>query len=97
MSEIIKMNYAAMQNMQGVFMRSASECETLVGDINTIAQQLADGALLGQAGERFSDLLRSKLGKSVGNLGAKYSELASDIAAAMQFLKASDEGSAGKF
>jgi uncharacterized protein YukE len=97
MSEVIKMSYAAMQTMQAVFMSSANEADSMASECNTIAQELADGALLGLAGAMFSDLVRSRLAKSVNGLGNKYAEMASDIGIAMQALKDSDQGAAGGF
>jgi hypothetical protein len=97
MSEIIKMDYAAMQRMKTVFHEMKNETDSFIGQTSGIANALSEGALIGTAGNAFVDQLQNTFVKSLKNLGAKYEEEADDIAAAMRFLQESDNAARGGF
>jgi len=97
MTDVLKMNYAQMQQMQRLLTSSAAEVHNLEGDVKSIAATLEGGALLGQAGQAFGDKLKGKLSHSLDNLASKYTELAGDIGGAMQDMQQADGQSAGGF
>jgi len=97
MSEVIKLNYPAMQEM-------AQQCKAVsqrLLETVRLAQQAAgemqNGALVGDAGEAFSNALQSAFVPSVNKLSQKFEEIAKDITAAISDMQAQDKGAGGLF
>lgn len=90
-SEIIKMDYAKMEQMAQAFAQAGETLETAISEVNAIAQMLADGALLGRAGTAFEEACRNRLAPAMQRLREKTTELRSDILAAMQNMQQADQ------
>ena len=97
MSEIIKMNYAAMQEMAQHCKQTQQRLMETARLAQRIAQEMQNGALLGDAGESFSNALTSAFVPAVNRLSEKFSEVAKDIEGAMADMQASDKGAGGLF
>ena len=83
MSEIIHMDYQKMQDMADRFKAGAQQLEEVRQAIDNIAQTFENGALLGHAGDQFSNDLRCRLVPAINRLHDKFHELQLDILAAM--------------
>lgn len=97
MSEIIKMNYPAMQEMSAHCKSTAQRLMETVRLANQIAQQMQNGALVGDAGEAFCGALTSAFIPSVQKLSQKFEELSKDIEGAIADMRSSDSGAGGLF
>jgi WXG100 family type VII secretion target len=90
MSDIIKMDYDLMEDMARVFDESAKTMEDVQQQVSSIAQELQDGGLLGQAGEAFADALSTRLAPAIARLEEKFTELKTDVKAAEQDMRDAD-------
>ena len=97
MSDTIKMDYGLMDDMARVFGESAQTLESVGKQVGSIAQELQDGGLLGQAGDAFVDALSSRLAPSIARLQDKLTELRQDIVAAKQDMADADSTAAGHY
>jgi WXG100 family type VII secretion target len=97
MSEIIKMNYPAMQEMAQHCKATAQRLMETVRLANQLAQQMQNGALVGDAGEAFAGALNSAFAPGVSKLSQKFEELAKDVEGAMADMRSSDSGAGGLF
>ena len=93
MSEIIKMNYGLMSDMNQTFKRGVEQLEDTLREMQSIANELEDGALLGRGGAAFTDALRNKLSPAIVRLTDKFQELAGDIQNAMGDMQDADSSS----
>ncbi|HEX9438599.1 MAG TPA: hypothetical protein VF909_02910, partial [Roseiflexaceae bacterium] len=66
-------------------------------EMQSIAQTLEEGALLGQGGSAFVDAIRSKLCPSIGRLSDKFNELEGDVHAAIAAMRQADAESKKQF
>ena len=96
MSEI-RMDYGLMDDMARTFGESAQTLETVAKEVGSIAQELQDGGLLGQAGEAFVDALTNRMAPAILRLQDKLVELRQDVAAAKQDMVDADRTSAGYY
>lgn len=97
MSEIIKMDYRQMQDMSRTFKDSAQQLEATTSEIQRLAQILANGALVGDAGETFCHGLDNVLIPALRRLKDKFVELEGDIIGAMADLRDEDGEAGGRF
>ena len=97
MSDIIKMDYDLMDDMARVFGESAETLESVAKQVGSIAQELQDGGLLGQAGEAFVDALTSRLAPAIVRLQDKLVELKQDVTGAAQDMMDADRTSVGYY
>ena len=97
MSDIIKMDYGLMDDMAQAFDESAQTMEDVQKQVSSIAQELQDGGLLGQAGEAFADALSTRLAPAIARLQDKFTELRQDIVAAKQDMVDADRTSVGYY
>ncbi|PKO13951.1 MAG: hypothetical protein CVU39_16350 [Chloroflexi bacterium HGW-Chloroflexi-10] len=97
MSEVIKMNYPAMQEMAQHCKSTAQRLLETVRMAQQISQEMQNGALVGDAGEAFSNALTGAFVNSVNKLSQKFDELAKDIEGAVADMQASDKGAGGLF
>ena len=97
MSDIIKMDYGLMDDMARVFGESAETLEAVAKQVGSIAQEMQDGGLLGQAGEAFVDALTGRLAPSIVRLQEKLVELRQDIVAAKQDMVDADRTTVGYY
>jgi len=79
MQDQIKMDYPLMDEMKNTFKDGAEQLVTTMDDLKTIAEKLEGGALLGTAGDAFSDAVKNTLISQVRLLHSKFGELQQDI------------------
>ncbi len=97
MTDEIKLVYATAEDMIHTFQQGVEHLENTLQEMQSVANTLEDGALLGQGGEAFTDAIRSKLAPAIIRLTDKYKELAGDVQQAIQYMQEADKTSAGKF
>jgi uncharacterized protein YukE len=90
MGDIIKMDYAAMEEMASIFKQAANDLEDLKKNMTRIASDMDGGALIGQAGQTFSSGIREALCPAIDRLAAKMGELNGDIWGALVDLRDED-------
>lgn len=97
MSDIIKMEYELMEEMGQTFLQAVEQLQDTMQEMQSIANILEGGALLGQGGAAFTDALRGKLSPAISRLIEKCEELSGDVQGAMQDMKEADATSAQQF
>lgn len=97
MSEIIKMDYAAMEDMSNVFKKTANELDDLKKMMQKLADEMDGGALIGSAGQAFSGGIREALCPAIERLSSKMSELQGDIWGALTDLRDEDHEAQSRF
>jgi WXG100 family type VII secretion target len=89
----IKMEYARMEEMAKTFQQGSEQLKDTLSQMQSIANTLQDGALLGQGGAAFTDAIRNKLCPSISRLEQKFEELQRDILGALKDMQAADSTS----
>jgi WXG100 family type VII secretion target len=97
MSDIIKMDYGLMEEMSQTFLRGVEQLENTMQEMQSIANALEDGALLGRGGAAFTDSIRGKLCPAIARITDKFNELAGDVQKAMADMKSADATSQQQF
>jgi uncharacterized protein YukE len=97
MADIIRMEYAAMEQLIAAFRQAYATLQDVQGVEGKMAGLLEQGALLGVAGDHFVSAINGPLMKATGKLAEKMSEEASDCQKAMEIMKQHDQEAAGKF
>lgn len=97
MADIIKMNYEAMQEMAAHCKNTSQRLTETAKLAAQLANQMQNGALVGDAGEAFSNALTSAFSPAVGRLAQKFLEIAGDIEGAMADMRTSDGKAGGQF
>lgn len=90
MSEIIKMDYGLMREMSQTFDQSVEQLENTMQEMQSIANALEDGALLGRGGAAFTEAIRDKLCPSIARITDKFKELSTDIEKAVEDMQEAD-------
>jgi WXG100 family type VII secretion target len=93
MSDIIKMDYGMMEDMNRSFLQGVEQLQDTMQEMQSVANELEDGALLGRGGAAFTEAIRDKLCPAISRLTDKYQELADDIVKAMDDMKSADTSS----
>ncbi len=94
MSDEIRMDYGLMSDMSQTFKGGMEQLQDTMQAIQNIANEMEDGALLGQGGATFVDVLRNKLTPAISRLIEKFDELATDINHAKDDMQKADDISA---
>jgi len=97
MSNEIKMDYGLMEDMNRTFLQGVEQLQDTMQAMQNIANEMEDGALLGQGGAAFTEALRDKLSPAISRLIEKFEELAGDINKAMEDMRSADESSERMF
>lgn len=97
MTDEIKLVYATAEDMIRIFEQGVEQLENTMQEMQSIANTLEDGALLGRGGDAFTDAIRSKLCPAISRLNDKFQELAGDVQKAIDYMQQADRTSAGKF
>jgi WXG100 family type VII secretion target len=97
MTDEIKLVYATAEDMIRIFEQGVEQLENTMQEMQSIANTLEDGALLGRGGEAFTDAIRSKLCPAISRLNDKFQELAGDVQKAIDYMQQADRTSASKF
>jgi len=97
MSDQIKLNYPAMQEMAQQCKSVSQRLLETIRLAQQIAQEMQGGALVGDPGEAFSAALTSAFCPAVMKLSQKFEEVAKDIEGAIADMQASDRSAGGLF
>jgi WXG100 family type VII secretion target len=89
----IKMDYDLMEEMRASFRQGSETLQDTQTEVQNLASTLEDGALLGDAGEGFTDAIRSKLAPAIAKLDQKFQEMVSDLQAAENAMREADQSS----
>jgi WXG100 family type VII secretion target len=90
MSDIIKMDYGLMEDMNRTFLQGVEQLQDTMQAMQNIANEMEDGALLGRGGDAFTEAIRDKLCPAISRLTDKFQELAEDINKAMEDMRSAD-------
>ncbi len=93
----IKLDYDLAEEMAKTFKQGAEQLQDTMQEMQTIANMLEQGALLGQGGASFVDAIRSKLCPSLANFTQKFGDMEKDILAAIEYMREADKQSKGMF
>ena len=93
----IKLNYEQADHMAKTFKQGAQQIQQTMQEMQSIAQTLEEGALLGRGGVAFVEAVRTKLVPSLKKLSDKYTELEGDVHAAIKFMRQADAESKQQF
>ena len=96
MAEKIRVNYPALEDMAKQCGQAAQRIRQTSSLANNIAQQLQNGAMMGEFGDTFVQAL-GVFQTKVNKLADKFAEEASDIQQAMNDMRQADTQAAGKF
>jgi WXG100 family type VII secretion target len=91
------MDYDLMDEMSKTFQQGAEQLKQTRAEMQQIAGQLSEGALLGRGGAAFTEAIQNKLCPSIDRLSAKFTELQRDVARAKQDMMAADREARSKF
>jgi WXG100 family type VII secretion target len=91
MQDEIKMEYPLMEEMKRTFAAGRETLQETVNELNSIADKMEGGALLGDAGSAFSGAVRGALLGAVNKLIEKFEELENDIQYAVDQMRAAEE------
>ena len=97
MTDEIRVVYPDMEEMSRAFLQGVERLEDTLQEMQSIANTLEDGALLGRGGEAYVDAIRSKLCPAISRLNDKFQELDRDIKAAVRYAQEADKKSSGFF
>lgn len=86
----LKMDYGMMEDMRREIKRGAEELDQTYDDVMKVAEMIDGGALIGNAGDAFSNALRATLCKKIDLLRNKFLELDADLAKAMEAMQDAD-------
>ncbi len=93
----VQMDYDLMQDMGRLFRQGAQQLGDTIKTMQGIANQLEDGALLGQAGDSLAAAIRDQLNSRIARLQDKLDELSMDVYGAMSDMHEGDEKAEGLF
>ena len=93
----VQMDYGDMEDMKKIFSDSAKALEDLNSQVKTWSTTLADGVLLGDAGEALASSFTTKLSPKIQALIEKLKELEGDIAGAVQFFRDGERDAQSRF
>lgn len=93
----IKLDYGLAEEMIATFQKGREQLQDTMQEMQSLANILEDGALLGRGGESFVDAIRSKFSPSLTRLIDKFEELAKDVGEAVEIMREEDKRSSGMF
>lgn len=96
-TDIIKLDYGLAEDMINTFKQGVEQLQDTMQEMQSLANTLEEGALLGQGGDAFTDAIRGKLCPAIAKLTDKFNELADDVAQAVRFMQEADKASKGQF
>ena len=95
MADIIKMNYALMEETAQCFHQLCDSLEDTISEMNRVAQFLSDGGLIGVCGLKYEESIRALLIPEIQLIKDKAVEVESDLKAAVDAMRAEDSETAG--
>lgn len=96
MSEI-RMEYGLMDDMSRTFLQGVEQLQDTLQAMQTVANEMEDGALLGRGGVAFTEAIRGKLCPAIAKLSEKFKELSDDVLKAMQDMQEADTETQGMY
>lgn len=93
----IKLNYPDAEDMIRIFQQSVEQLQDTMQEMQSVANTLEEGALLGRGGSAFVESIRNKLTPALSRLTDKFEELAGDVQQAIEFMQEADRQSKGMF
>ncbi len=90
----IKLDYDLADEMSKTFQQGVEQLQDTMQEMQSLANLLEGGALLGRGGQAFVEALRGNLCPSIGKLTEKFSELDQDVQAAVKAMQDADQRSA---
>ncbi len=97
MSDEIRLVYPVAEDMIRVFEQNVEELQDINQGLQEIANQLADGTLLGEGGEEFVDLLRGTFSPALTRFIQKVNEMSRDVQGAISDMERADQTSRSQF
>jgi hypothetical protein len=86
----VQMSYGDIEATANCFRQGGSQFEQTLATINSLIGLLQGGALLGDVGQKLTDVLQSKLTEKLKSGADKFNALAQDLEGAMADLQAAD-------
>ena len=96
MSDKIRVNYPALEDMAKHCQMVAQQLQQTAAMANKIAAQMQNGALVGKPGDSFVQAL-GQLQQRTMKLSGKFIEVSNDIKQAVTDMQAADSTAAGNF
>lgn len=93
----IKLDYEKAEAMAKIFAEGAERLEETMKEMQSIAQVLEGGALLGRGGGAFSEAIKDKLSPSLSRLIDKFREMNSDVNVAIAAMRRADSEAKKQF
>lgn len=93
----IKLDYGLAEEMARTFQQGAEQLQDTMQEIQSIANMLEEGALLGRGGATFVDGIRSKFTPSLSRFIEKFHDMEKDVHGAINDMREADEQSRGMF
>ncbi len=93
----IKLNYGLAEEMAKTFQQGAEQLQDTMQAMQSVANTLEEGALLGKGGSAFVTAIRSNLCPALGRLTDKFTELEEDVYSAIDSMKQADAKAKGMF
>ena len=97
MTEEIRVNYAALEEMAQHCDQVASRLYDTIQLSHKIAQEMLNDAMIGDTGDAFANALSGAFNSSIANLSMKFLEVARDIRGAVDDMKAADSDASSQF
>lgn len=97
MADEIKLDYGLADEMIATFKQAEQQLNDTLSEVQAIAITLEDGALLGRAGEAFTDGIRGKLSPAIARLSKKMEEMAKDVEHYKRLMQGTDRSAARTF
>jgi WXG100 family type VII secretion target len=79
MSDIIKLDFNLMDEMSKTLLQGSEHLQDVMQEMQSIANSLEDGALLGRGGVAFTEAIRDALCPAISRLIDKFNEMARDV------------------
>ncbi len=97
MDNKIKLNYQAMNDVASALIAQANELDGIGDTVQGIASQMIGGALVGVAGDAFSNDITGKLLPAIQNLSEAIKSTGQNIQAAVQDMQSQDAQASSEF
>src|SRR5579871_4155396 len=96
MSHDVQMDYGQMEQMAVTFLNGAEQFQATLATVQQIISMLEGGALLGNAGDKFAEVLNTKLVGKLKSGEQKMLDLANEINGAMNDMQSADSTAASQ-
>ncbi len=96
-SDKIRLNYAQMQDMASQCTKVSQRLLQTITLAQSIATQMQGGAMVGDAGDAFSNSLTSGLVPAIQRLSDKFAEINGDILGAISDMQSQDLQAGNRF